>query len=546
VSPDGRYVVFVAGAKSEFQLWLRPVASVDARPVPGTEGSTFPFWSPDSGYIAFFAGGKLKKVAVAGGPPVTLTDAAAGRGGSWSRDNVILFDRAVRSGLFRIPSTGGAPTAVTMLAEGEDAHRWPHFLPDGRHFFYTAVTGGCCPPVKPGVVRIGSLDPSESAVTLMQADSSAAYGSGYLVFDRDQTLMAQPFDPDARTTTGDAFPLRERVSTEGSRYTSASISQNGLLAYAPDAAPTQQTLIWFDRTGRTLGTLGEGALDANLALSPDERRVALAQRTGNPPNQDIWLIDVARNLRSRLTSDARDEGWPVWSPDGARIVLGTGARREGLPERALLLQASVNENAAIETVLEAAGTPARPCGPRQCLVMPTDWSADGRFVLYTLSGSFPATSDIWALPLVGDRQPFPVANTPFGEGLGAFSPDGQWIAYVSDETGQPNVYVQPFRRTGAKHRISVSGGRNPHWRANGKELFYLDADGAMTAVSITTTDTVTVGLPETLFPVGTLSLNQMFSVTRDGQRFLVNARPPNTASVSPLTVIVNWTSTLGK
>jgi hypothetical protein len=214
------------------------------------------------------------------------------------------------------------------------------------------------------------------------------------------------------------------------------------------------------------------------------------------------------------------------------------------PEKALLLQARVNDNAASEILLEATDTPSRPCGPRQCLLTPSDWSPDGRFLLYTFSGGFPPTSDVWALPLFGDRQPFPVADTRFGESLGAFSPDGRWIAYVSDETGQPNVYVQPFQRAGGRQRISINGGRNPRWSGNGKELFYLDADGAMTGVPITTTDTLAVGQPETLFPVGTLSVNQMFSVTRDGQRFLVNARPLNTTGVSPLTVIVNWTSTL--
>jgi Tol biopolymer transport system component len=541
VSPDGRHVVFVARAKSELHLWLRSVASTEARLLQGTEGSVFPFWSPDSRHIAFFASGALKRVAIAGGPPVTLADAPIGLGGSWSSNDTIVFHRAAGSGLVRIPSAGGVPTPVTTLAEGEDGHRWPHFLPDGRHFFYTAVTGACCPPAKPGVVKIGSLDGGEP-VALLEADSAAAFASGYVLFARGQTLMAQPFDPTTRTATGDAFPLRERVGTEGTRYTSASVSNNGTLAYAPDAAPTSQALIWFDRAGRALSTLGDGGLDAAPALSPDERHVALALQTGNPINLDIWLIDAERNLRSRLTSDLRAEGSPVWSPDGTRIAFGSGL---GMADKALLFQTQVNQHAASEILFEA-GTLSRPCDPRQCRVMPTDWSADGRFLLYTLVGAFPATSDIWALPLVGDRTPFPVATTAFREALGAFSPDSRWVAYMSDEAGQPDVYVQPFGRAGGKHRVSANGGRNPHWRADGKELFYLDADGAMTVVSITATDKVVVGKPVTLFPVGTLSANQMFSVTKDGQRFLVNARPPNTASTWAMTVVVNWPSTLQK
>jgi eukaryotic-like serine/threonine-protein kinase len=222
ISPDGRNIVFVAGAQSTFHLWLRPVNSAEARQIQGTADARFPFWSPDSQAIAFFAGGKLKKVAIAGGPVVEVTDAPAGRGGSWSRDNVIVFDRGLRAGLFRVPSAGGVPTAVTTLADGEDAHRWPHFLPDGHHFLYNAVFGACCPPATPGALRVGSLDPSEPTVTLFEADSSAAYVSGHLLFARDQTLMAQPFDPDARQLAGEAVPVVDRISREGSRYVSAS------------------------------------------------------------------------------------------------------------------------------------------------------------------------------------------------------------------------------------------------------------------------------------------------------------------------------------
>jgi Tol biopolymer transport system component len=543
ISPDGRNIVFVAGAQSAFQIWLRPMGTEGARPIQGTEGGAFPFWSPDSQFVAFFAGGKLKKVAIAGGPPVELADAAAGRGGSWSRDNVIVFDGATGSGLFRVSSGGGAPTAVTALAEGEDAHRWPHFLPDGRHFFYTAVTGPCCPATKPGTIKIGSLDQHEPPAAVLQADSSAIYAFNRMLFARDQTLMAVAFDPDRRQLAGDAIPVTARVSTEGSRYVSASVSENGTLVYASGGSLNTQ-LTWFDRAGKILGTLGDGWVDVNLSLSPDERQIALALRSGSAENLDIWTIDVARNLRNRVTSDAQPEGWPVWSPNGTVIVFGSVSRGlGGPPEKARLMQTPINETAAKETLFEAGGTPSRPCGPRQCVLAPTDWSADGRFVLYTFIGNFPVTSDIWALPLFGERKPFPVIQTEFSESQGALSPDGRWIAYTTDETGQPNVHIQPFLRAGGKQRISPNGGRNPHWRADGRELFYLDAAGTMTAVPIDPTAGSAAGLPKTLFQAGVVSTNNMYAVTKDGQRFLVNR---NAAIATPLTVILNWASTLRK
>ena len=550
ISPDGRSIVFVAGAQAAFQIWLRPLASGEARPIEGTEGGTFPFWSPDSQFVAFFAGGKLKKVAIAGGPPSELTTATSGRGGSWSRDNVIVFDRATGSGLFRVSGGGGVATAVTALADGEDAHRWPYFLPDGRHFFYTAVTGACCPSAKPGTIKIGSLDQNEPVVPLLQADSSATYASNHVLFapDQTQTLMAQAFDPDRRQLAGDAVPVTAHVSMEGSRYVSASVSENGTLVYASGGSLNPPQLTWFDRAGKPLGTLGEGGVDANPSLSPDELQVAVALRRASPENLDIWTIDAAPNLPSRpsrVTTDAQPEGWPVWSPKGTAIVFGIAARGlGGLPEKARLVLQTL-ANGAKETLLEAVGTPSRPCGARQCVLAPTDWSADGRFVLYTFGGTFPATSDIWALPLFGERKPFPVAQTEFSESQGTFSPDGRWIAYTTDETGQPNVYVQPFLGAGGKHRISLNGGRNPHWRANSRELFYLDAAGTMTAVPIDLTASSPAGLPTTLFPAEAVSINNMYAVTKDGQRFLVN-RWSNAATTAPLTVIVNWASTLQK
>ena len=541
ISPDGRNIVFVAGAQAAFQIWVRPLASEEARPIQGTEGGAFPFWSRDSQFIAFFAGGKLKKVAIAGGPPFELADAPTGRGGTWNRDNVIVFDRAGGSGLFRVSSGGGVPSPVTTLADGEDAHRWPHFLPDGRHFFYTAVTGTCCPASKPGTIKIGSLDQNEPVVALLEADSSATYAFNRMLFARDQALMVVPFDPDRRQLAGDAVPVTTQVSTEGSRYVSASVSENGTLVYASGASLNTQ-LTWFDRAGTILGTLGDGAVDVNLSLSPDERHVALALRSAD--NLDIWTINVAGNVRNRVTWDVQPEGWPVWSPNGTTIVFGSMARGlGGPPEKARLFQIPANATGKKDLLVEAVGTPSRPCGPRQCALAPTDWSADGRFVLYTFGGTFPATSDIWAVPLSAERKPFPVIQTEFNESQGTLSPDGRWIAYTSDETGQPNVHIQPFLRAGGKNRISPSGGRNPHWRADGRELFYLDAAGTMMAVPIDLTSGSAAALPKTLFSAGVVSLNNMYAVTKDGQRFLVNR---SAAIATPLTVIVNWASTFQK
>jgi eukaryotic-like serine/threonine-protein kinase len=535
MSPDGRNIVFVAGARPAYQIWLRPVAALAARPISGTEGGTFPFWSPDSRFIGFFAAGKLKKVQIAGGPPIVLCDAPSGRGGSWSRDNVILFSpsSAAGTGLLRVSSAGGGPAVVTTVdpATGETNHRWPHFLPDGRHFFYTASTGPCCPASKPSTIRIGSLDPADAAITLLQAESSVSYASGHVLFARDETLMAQPFDPGTRQPKGDAFPLAEHVSREGSRYVGASVSENGTLVYARGGSLATQQLTWFDRAGRALATLGEAAPYENFALSPDERRVAVAFGTGSPINQDIWIIDIARNVRSRLTVDPGPDRSPVWSPDGTRIAFGS--QRSG---KASLRQQLINGTAADESLLEGSGG-----------ITPSNWSADGRFIAYTLAtGTFPPKLDVWVLPLFGDRKPFPLAQTEFNENSGVFSPDGRWIAYTTDEAGQPNVYIQPFLRAGGKYQVSRDGGFQPVWRADGKELFYLGADGTMMAVPIDATGQFDAGVPQALFPTDTLTIvSPTYAVTKDGKRFLVNARPQQ-SSVAPLTVVVNWPAAIQK
>jgi eukaryotic-like serine/threonine-protein kinase len=532
VSPDGRGVVFVARAKSGYQIWLRPIGSVAARPIPGTEGGAFPFWSPESRFIGFFAAGKLKKVQISGGIPMVLADAPAGRGGTWSRDNVILFAASNTDGLLRISSNGGSPAVVTTLdaTTGETTHRWPHFLPDGRHFLYTAAWGTCCPALKPGVIRMASLDPADAATTLFEADSSASYASGHVLFRSrdDDSLMAQPFDLDARQPRGDAFLLVERVSWERSRYVAASASQDGTLVYAQDDSNAAEQLTWLDRAGRSLATVGAPAMYNSVALSPDERSIAVGVGTGSPTNHDIWIIDIARNVPSRWTFDPGTDESPVWSPDGLRIAF------QGQRSGKISLRQQLIGGTGDESLFDVSGN---------LPIAPSAWSADGRYIAYSSVSS--GSSDVWVLPLFGDRKPFPMVQTTAQETSGVFSPDVQWIAYGSNESGQGNIFVRPFPGPGAKHQISTEGGSRAVWRADGKELFYLGADGTMMAVAIDTTGQFTAGLPQALFPTRARVGNyQKFAVTKDGKRFLISA-PPQSRS-APLTVVLNWTATIQK
>ena len=531
VSPDGRNIVFVARATAAYQIWLRPVATLEATPIQGTDGGTFPFWSPDNRAIGFFADGKLKKVQIAGGPPIVLADAPAGNGGSWSRDDVILFAPGPsQTGLWRMSSAGGIPTVATTLDKtaGEDVHRWPHFLPDGRHFLYTAVTGPCCPASTPSVIRIASLDRPGADVTLFEAESAVSYASGHLIFADHETLMARPFDLEARQLRGEAFPLAERVSTEQSRYIGVSVSANGTLAYGQAGPDLARQLTWFDRSGRELGTLSEPALYSGLALSPDERRVAVTLETGAPSNVDICLIDIARNIRSRLTVHPGQERSPVWSPDGTRIAFQSSRSRQPIAIRQTLSDVVGTDELLVE-------------GPGNFTMTPSAWSSDGQFIAYTTRGS-----NVWILPLSGDRKPFAFAETPFIEASAVFSPDGRWIAYTSNEGGQLDVYVQSFPGPGTKSQVSRNGGSHPVWRPDGRELFYLGPDGTMMSVPIGHGRSFDAGLPQALFRanVWTLTRNQVYAVTKDGQRFLVTATPQKSSGAAPLTVVLNWAAAI--
>jgi dipeptidyl aminopeptidase/acylaminoacyl peptidase len=362
---------------------------------------------------------------------------------------------------------------------------------------------------------------------LFEADSSVSYADGHLLFRRDDSLMAQPFDLETRQTKADAFPIAEHVSWEGGRYVGTSVSRDGTLVYGQSDPRAAGRLTWLDRTGRVVATVGDAAPYLSLALSPDERRVAVGLATGSPPNRDIWIIDLARNVPSRWTFDPGSDESPVWSPDGRRIAY-QGQRSGKVSLRQQLISQTVDE-ALLDGSIDSQ-------------IAPSDWSADGRFIAYTSTSS--GSSDVWILPLFGDRTPFPLAQTPAQEQSAVFSPDVRWIAYTTNEAGQGNVVVQPFPGTGRKYQISREGARRPVWRADGKELFYIAADGNMMAVPIDATDQFSAGVPLVLFPTGLLpGANQRYAVTRDGKRFLVGATPEQSRS-APITVVLNWTATI--
>ena len=527
VSPDGQQVVFVTRKDSEYQLWLRSLDSGSARPLPGTEGASFPFWSPDSRSVGFFANGKLKKMPITASTALALCDATqGGRGGTWSPDGTtIVFAPSANGPLQRVSSAGGASTTISALDSGygETNHRFPHFLPDGLHYLFTAVTGPANAAPRPSVIKIGSIG-SDQSTALIESESSAVYAAGHLFFQRDRALMAQPFDAVSAALRGEPFPVVERIGTEGSRYVSFSASPAGTVAYAGGGAFGNQ-LVWRDRAGKQVGTIGEIAFYSSLVLSRDGSRAAVAIAAGNPLNRDVWTIDLARNIASRLTFDPGDDGGGVWSPDGTQIAFNS--MRAGVFGMRLV---TVGGTGGDEMIFKA---------DRPMPHWPTDWSSDGRHIVY-VQGAPPAT-DIWVLPMTGDRTPIVFAQTPFTEDAPTLSPDGRWMAYSSNESGVPQVYVQPFPQTGRKYLVSQNGGSQPIWRMDGRELYFLGADATVYAAAVTPGAQFESGKPLRLFvapTTATVGGRHQYG-TRDGKQFLFIAPPP-AAESTPITVVTDW------
>ena len=524
VSPDGTRIAFLLrNAEGRDRLWVRSLDTLFARELVGTDGAASPFWSPDSRFLGFFADGKLKKVDVSGGPPITLCNAAEFRGGTWSRDGVIVFATSTQSALQEVSASGGVPTAATALAAGERGHLRPSFLPDGRHFFYRAVDRG---------IYVTSLDSTDRTLLLTNPDSNnVSYTQGYLLFLRETTLMAEAFDMRRLALTGEPVPVAEQIQTLANPPTGVfSASDNGVLAYQTGTAAINPQPTWFDRTGKRIAALGDPAGYGDFALSPDAKRAAVSFLDPAQRARDIWIFDVARGLRTRFTFDPADDVSPIWSPDGSRVVFAS--RRKGHGD----LYQKASSGAGDEDVLFADSLDK----------FPVSWSPDGHFIIYVAAGGT-TRSDLWVLPLSGDRKPFPFLQTQFTEAQGQFSPDGRWIAYASSESGRPEVYVAPFPAPGGRWQISTAGGNWPRWRHDGKEIFYLAPDNKLMVATVNGQGAgFAVGAVGPLFDVRPSPVRYSYDVSPDGQQFLVNTVGNQAAPATPITVVVNWTAGLKK
>jgi Tol biopolymer transport system component len=509
VAPNGHSVAVLAYLESARRnaLWIYEAGSESAKSLADTEGASYPFWSPDGRSLAFFSDGKLKKLEVSSGQVQTICDAPSGRGGTWNKEGVIVFAPDARSGgvIYRVSASGGSVKPVSNLDEsrGELSHRWPMFLPDGVHFLYMATNFAGRGSVD--AIFVGSLNSNEKRM-VVEAGANAAYAEpGYLLFYRDKALLAQRFDLERYVLTGEPITVLSDVQYQPQvKRAIFGVSEKGLLVAQRGSGVALSQLVWYDRKGKELGAVGKPDVYGNVRLAPDEKSVAVSATDVASQNTDVWIYDLRNGGARRFTFDPAADSVPVWSPDSGRLFFASNRlndfnnlyvkNSDGAQDEKALTQGKVDK-------------------------FPNDWSRDGKSVLYTQD------TNLWLMTLP-DLKSSLFLKAPSVLRNGQFSPDGKWVAYASNETGKWQIYVTSFPDARGKWQVSTEGGEQPRWRGDGKELFYLSADGKMMAVPVATGVKFENGTSVALFratprqPIPIFDLF-VYDVSRDGQRFLI-------------------------
>jgi eukaryotic-like serine/threonine-protein kinase len=539
LSPNGHTVAVVGYSEAARAtlgtrnvLWIHEIGSEGGRSLDGTEGATYPFWSPDGRSLAFFADGKLKKVEVSSGQSQAICDAPSGRGGAWNKDGVIVFtpSAGVHGGLFQVSASGGTPTRISDpdTGRGENNHRWPMFLPDGKHFLYMVANFSGRKDVN--AIYVGSLNSNEKRF-VVAADSNAAYAApGYLLYSREKTLFAQPFDLGRLAVTGEATAILPNIQYQPTvRRVVFAASNDGLLIVQTGSGIALSQPRWFDRKGNDVGTAGEPDVYNNISLAANGKWAAFDKTDMTSLTTDVWTHDLQRQTLKRMTFTPAYNVVPIWSPDAAQLAFASNRgfvnqnlyvkSSNGSQEEKLIVHVEVDDN------------------------FPNDWSPDGKYILFTRD------RDLWYAS-VPDFKITQFLKAPSVLRNGQFSPDGKWVAYASNETGRWQVYVTSFPAARGRWQVSTAGGQEPRWSGNGKELFFLSPDYKLMAVPVTIGANFDAGPPTMLFqatPRQAFSLFDLFSygVSRDGKRFLVIAQARETQT-APLSVILNWPEKLGK
>jgi Tol biopolymer transport system component len=527
LSPDGRRIVMVAARNGQTALWVRNLDSLEAQPIPGTEGNVLtPFWSPDGLSVGFFLNGSLKTVGIAGGPVRTVCDApGTGRGGAWNEEGTIVFASSARPGLFAVPARGGESRQVAGAASLPGSH--PSFLPDGRRFMFLAANK----------ISLGSLDSAEVR-DMLDSDSQAQFvPPDLLLFVREETLFAQRFDVQNGVPSGDPLVVADGMTVDAIGHSRFSAAGDGSLAYRSAGTSEVSRLTWFDRAGRMLGAAGPPGRYRNPALSPDGTRVAVVYVREGDRNRDVWMLDLPRDVLSRFTFDPADDASPVWAPDGSRVAFGSSRLGGMFSLFQKAASGSTPEVLLFKSTVEEA--------------QPYSWSPDGRFILhrYMNNGAF----NTGILEVGRDEKPRLYQATPFTQSQSQASPDGRWMAFHSNESGANEVFAQTFPEPGGRWQISRSGGFFPRWRRDGREIFYYAPDSQLMAVPVGVSgSSLEFGSPMPLFrvdmlngPATAVGFRAQYDVAPDGQRFLVNV-PTGPSAGTPLTVVLNWAARLGQ